>query len=166
MDKARPSVTRGDPLFLKPRELDRSLALMLLAARDLETSADRILPPPLSGAHRLILMLLKQRRGTSAGDVQAALALSKQAVSRYVQQLAEAGLVESRPGAEDRRRRRLDLTDRGADLAEKVDRAQRRRLALAFKAGGAPTVEAFKEVLVRLMEPTTAEFLQATAPHD
>ncbi|MFW5832969.1 MAG: MarR family winged helix-turn-helix transcriptional regulator [Pseudomonadota bacterium] len=145
-------------LFLRPDELDRSVALVLLAARAFEATATTALPDGLAPTHRLILLLLKGSSARTAADLQSVLGLAKQTVSRHVHQLTETGLITREDAADDRRRKLLALTERGLELAERLDRSQRRRLAAVFKAHGPRTVAEFEAVLLDLVAPPARPF--------
>lgn len=149
-------------LFLRPDELDRSVALVLLAARAFEATALASLPDGLLPTHRMMLLLLKGSSARTAADLQAVLGLPKQTVSRHVHQLLGLGLIERDDAALDRRRKLLRLTESGAELAERLDRSQRRRLAAVFKAHGPQAVADFEAVLLDLVEPAARPFFDAT----
>jgi DNA-binding MarR family transcriptional regulator len=159
---------RVDPLkkalFLRPDELDRSVALLLLAARALDDAAAPALPEGFTTTHRLVLLLVENGTGRTAADLQAILRLPKQTVSRHVQQLTEAGLVLREDAKDDRRRKLLRLTEPGAELAERLDRSQRRRLAAVFKAHGPDAVAGFEAVLIDLLAPSARPLLEEGAP--
>ncbi len=140
-------------LFLRPEDMDRSVALLLLAARGFEATARSGLPVDLALTHRLILLLIKTGVVEAAADLRRLLALPKQTVSRHVRQLIDAGLAEQVVADADRRRRVLVLTPSGRELADRLDRAQRRRLGLVFRSHGPETVAHFESVLIDLVEP-------------
>ncbi|TVQ38174.1 MAG: MarR family transcriptional regulator [Geminicoccaceae bacterium] len=150
-------------LFLRPDELDRSVALVLLAARAFEASVMPSLPDGLATTHRLMLLLLKGSSVRTAADLQAVLGLAKQTASRHVHQLIDLGLVRQEDAPDDRRRKPLSLTEDGAALAERLDRSQRRRLAAVFKAHGPIAVAEFEAVLLDLVEPQARPFFDEPA---
>ncbi len=155
---------KSKALFLRPDELDRSVALVLLAARAFEATALAALPDGLAPTHRMILLLLKGSSAGSAADLGAVLGLPKQTVSRHVHQLLDGGLLRRERSADDRRRMVLRLSERGLELAERLDRSQRRRLAAVFKAHGPQGVADFEAVLLDLVEPAARPFFDDLAP--
>ncbi|MEO1090451.1 MAG: MarR family transcriptional regulator [Pseudomonadota bacterium] len=159
----RRSEAHRKALFLRPDELDRSIALVLLAARGFEAAGAEDVPRGLAPVHRLVLLLLKSGMITTAADLKTLLGAPKQTVSRYVQQLDVAGLVEREDAVNDRRRKLLRLTARGQDVAERLDRGQRRRLAAVFKTHGPAAVADFEAVLLDLVEPRVRPFLDDEA---
>jgi len=139
-------------LFLRPEEMDRSVALLLLAARGFEATVRAGLPEGLGLADRLILLLVKSGTAGTAGDLQTLLGLPKQTVSRHVHHLLAAGYLARRPAEHDRRRKLLVITDAGSQLCDRLDHAQRRRLGAVFRSHGPEIVASFETVLLDLVE--------------
>lgn len=145
-------------LFLRPEELDRSVALLLLAARGFEATARTGLPDGLTLTHRLMLLLVKSGTATTAGDLQSLLALPKQTVSRHVHHLIDRGYVARRAADGDRRRKLLVTTAAGDELCDRLDRTQRRRLGGVFRTHGPEIVASFETVLLDLVEARARPF--------
>lgn len=144
--------------FLRPEEMDRSVALLLLAARGFEATARAGLPDGLTLTHRLMLLLLKSGTAATAGDLQTLLGLPKQTVSRHVHHLLDGGYVARRSADDDRRRKLLVMTEAGNDLCDRLDRTQRRRLGSVFRTHGPESVASFETVLLDLVEPRARRF--------
>jgi DNA-binding MarR family transcriptional regulator len=60
--------------------------------------------------------------------------------------------VTRAPDREDRRQRRLWLTEQGRQLDEELDGRLRRRLAGAYRAAGAEAVAGYHKVLLGLVD--------------
>ena len=90
--------------------------------------------------------------GMTVSQLLAILGITKQSLSRVLGQLVEEGFVVQRPGPKDRRQRLLDLTDKGRSLERQLTETQRARLARAFRAAGAESVEGFRTVLFNIIE--------------
>jgi DNA-binding MarR family transcriptional regulator len=150
-------------LFLRQEEMDRSVSLLLLAARGFEATARGGLPDGLTLTHRLMLLLIKSGTAATAGDLQTLLALPKQTVSRHVHQLLESGFIARRAADDDRRRKLLVMTDVGNDLCDRLDRTQRRRLGSVFRTHGPEIVASFETVLLDLVEPRARPFFDEEA---
>jgi DNA-binding MarR family transcriptional regulator len=149
--------------FLRPEEMDRSVALLLLAARGFEATARGGLPEGLTLTHRLMLLLLKSGVAATAGDLKQLLGLPKQTVSRHVHQLLDDGYVARRAADDDRRRKLLAITAAGDELCDRLDRTQRRRLGGVFRTHGPETVANFETVLLDLVEPRARRFFDDEA---
>ena len=80
------------------------------------------------------------------------LGITKQSLSRVLGQLVRQGFVVQRADRRDRRRRLLELTDRGRELERQLSENQRRRMARAYRNAGAESVEGFRTVLRNLMD--------------
>jgi DNA-binding MarR family transcriptional regulator len=72
-----------------------------------------------------LLSTLTEREGLTQQELAERLYVTKGNVSGLVDRLVEAGLVERRPIAGDRRSHALHLTDKGRDLAQQGIAAQR-----------------------------------------
>ena len=152
------------PLFLRDQELDRGLALLFFAARELEAETATLLAERgLGRAHHAVLHFSARGEGASVAELQGVLRTSKQTLSRHVRQLVDAGLLTQRPGERDRRQRRLVPTEGGRRLVERLDALQRRRLAEAFRAAGPEAVAGFERVLLGLVDPAALARLRAEA---
>lgn len=149
--------------FLRPEEMDRSVALLLLAARGFEATARAGLPEGLTLTHRLMLLLLKSGVAATAADLNQLLGLPKQTVSRHVHQLLDEGYVARRAADADRRRKLLAITAAGDELCDRLDRTQRRRLGGVFRTHGPETVANFETVLLDLVEPRARHFFDDEA---
>ncbi len=141
-------IASPNPLYLRDAELDQGIALLQSALDALTAESDRLLAERgLGRGHHRALALIGHHPGITMAELQGVLPLTKQSLSRLLKQLVEQGLVEQRPGRRDRRERPLGLTEPGRELCERLNRLQRRRLATAYRNGGAEAVAGFREVL-------------------
>jgi DNA-binding MarR family transcriptional regulator len=141
-----------NPLFLRNQELDRSIERLYAAVRALNAATRPLLAERgLGRVHHAVLHFVGARPGLSVAELQALLGVSKQTVSRVAQQLVAAGLLDQATGERDRRQRLLTATEAGRALAERLDEAQRRSVARAFREAGAEAVAGFEQVLARLL---------------
>ena len=112
-------------------------------------------PIPVSEAHALAV--LTEHGPLVQTDLARHLGLTKSTVSRLVDQLAKRGWVQRRPGADDARRRLVELTGQGATVA--ADVAGRRSARLARLLERIPEAErpAVLAALDALVEAARAE---------
>src|SRR5204862_117628 len=123
----------ASPLFLREPEIRRGLELLYFGNSHVTRSIDRGLARQgLGRAHHRALYFIARRPNMSVSDLLALLAITKQSLGRVLNELAERGLVESRPGERDRRQRLLRLTDAGAKLEGELYEAQREKLSGAY----------------------------------
>ena len=105
----------------------------------------------LGRAHHRALYFIARQPDLTVGDLIALLAITKQSLGRVLQDLTERGLIETRPGREDRRQRLLRLTPEGAALEAQLFEALRDKLAAAYSSAGQGAVGGFWAVLEGLI---------------
>ena len=102
--------------------------LFFFAYRDFVGDADRLLENYEFGrAHHRVLHFVSRRPGLTIAELLDILRITKQSLNRVLKQLLDAGFVEARPGANDRRQRLLYPTARGAQLARELAALQSAR---------------------------------------
>ncbi len=139
---------RVNPLFLRDEDLREAIELMFFAYRDFTGEADEVLEAYGFGrAHHRIIYFVGAHQGITVGELLQILKITKQSLSRVLSQLVEDGFVEQQTDANDRRRRRLQLTQRGRSLEHELTAKQSARVAAAFQEGGADAVAGFRTVL-------------------
>lgn len=150
-------------LFLREEELRRGMELLFFAYRDFTAEPDSLLAKHNFGrAHHRVIYFVGRYPGISVTELLNILKITKQSLSRVLGQLVRDGIVEQRPGASDRRQRRLELTAKGSELERALTLRQRERLARAFRQAGAEAVEGFRQVLLQVInERDQARFREA-----
>ncbi len=104
----------------------------------------------LGRAHRRALYFIARNPGLSVAQLLAILKITKQSLSRVLNELLAAGYVERRPAPGDRRMRQLRLTEKGAALDAALWETQRPRIVRAFREAGPEAVAGFRRVLTAL----------------
>ena len=139
---------RANPLFLRDEDLREAIELMFFAYRDFTGEADAVLESYGFGrAHHRIIYFVGAHPGITVGELLAILKITKQSLSRVLSQLVDEGFVLQNTDANDRRRRRLTLTEKGCALEHDLSAKQSQRIAAAFQEGGADAVAGFRTVL-------------------
>ncbi len=105
----------------------------------------------LGRAHHRALYFIARKPGMTVSDLLALLAITKQSLGRVLNELADRGLVETRPGERDRRQRLLSLTAEGTALEASLFDALRERLSAAYASAGQSAVSGFWAVLEGLI---------------
>ena len=92
--------------------------------------------------------------------------ITKQSLNRVLGQLVRQGFIIQHRGAQDRRQRLLELTDRGRELERQLSEPQRARVANAFRNAGMASVEGFRRVLLGIIagEDDRRRFSRARTP--
>lgn len=141
-----------NPLFLREEELRRGMELLFFAYRDFTGEPDEMLAEYGFGrAHHRVIYFVGRHPAIAVSDLLAILKITKQSLSRVLNQLVNAGLVAVRPGEKDRRQRLLELTEKGVALERRLSENQRARIARAYRAAGAEAVEGFRKVLLGII---------------
>ena len=139
-------------LFLREEELRRGMELLFFAYRDFAAEPDMLLSRHRFGrAHHRVIYFVGRYPGISVTELLNILRITKQSLSRVLSQLVRDGIVLQKPGPSDRRQRRLELTEKGAELEGALTLRQRERFARAFRNAGAEAVEGFRQVLLQLI---------------
>jgi len=142
-----------NPLFLREEELRQGIELLFYGYRDFTGEADRQLAElGLGRAHHRAIYFVGRNPGLTVSELLAILKITKQSLSRVLQELVKKGFVVQQPGATDRRQRRLTLTEKGQALERKLTEGQRQRIARAYRMAGAEAVEGFRKVLLGLVD--------------
>jgi DNA-binding MarR family transcriptional regulator len=128
-EKASPPAP--DPRFITVVEL------LFFAYRDFTREADAVLAEfELGRAHHRVLHFVNRNPGLRVADLLEVLKITKQSLARVLKQLVDEGWIAQQAGVDDRRERRLRVTEKGANLASRLDRLQAERVAGALEVCG------------------------------
>lgn len=153
MSELKSGAPAPNPLFLRDEELGVGLELLETAVHALLSQPDRALASQgLGRTHRRVLQVVAGEPGITTSRLLERVGLSKQSLSRAVNELEARQLIRRRLDPKDRRQRRLELSDAGRALNEQVNGRLRRRLAGAYRLAGAEAVAGFHAVLLGLID--------------
>jgi len=145
--------TAVNPLFLHDEELRQGIELLFFSYRDFTGEADQQLAAlGLGRAHHRAIYFIGRNPGLTVSQLLAILKITKQSLSRVLQDLMAKGYVAQQQGQTDRRQRRLKLTEQGEGLERMLTEAQRRRIDRAYRSAGADAVEGFRRVMLGLID--------------
>ena len=99
-----------------------------------------------------VLTTLTEREGVSQQELAKRLYVTKGNISGLIDRLEEAGLVERRSTAIDRRQHAIHLTEAGRAIAERAIAVQRRWIATTLGRMTEPALEALETQLVALRD--------------
>jgi DNA-binding MarR family transcriptional regulator len=135
-------------LFLREEQIRLAQDMFFLAWRDFSAVVDPVLDEAgLGRAHHRALHFIGRTPGMTVTDLLAALCITKQSLSRVLNELTRQGLVTITQGRADRRQRLLRLTETGEALERKLFERQREKLVTAYREAGGPAVEGFRRVM-------------------
>jgi DNA-binding MarR family transcriptional regulator len=137
---------------LSEDELRQGIELLFYAYRDFTAEPDAMLAKlGLGRAHHRVIYFVGRNPGINVGELLGILRITKQSLGRVLSQLVRDGYITHKPGREDRRQKRLELTRAGVDLEHQLTETQRSRVAAAYRAAGAVSVEGYRRVLLGLI---------------
>lgn len=129
----------GDSVHL---DLVACVELFYFAYRDFTCDPDTILSQYGFGrAHHRVLHFVYRNPGLKVAQLLEILKITKQSLARVLKQLIDEGFIVQRAGDEDRRERRLYVSNKGARLTEKLTDIQVKRVESALAKAG-PGAEA------------------------
>ena len=138
--------------FLSEEEVRQGIELLFFAYRDFTAEPDAILTRYDFGrAHHRVVHFVGRRPQMTVGDLLLILRITKQSLNRVLGQLVRQGFIIQHRGAQDRRQRLLELTEKGRELERQLSAPQRARVAAAYRKAGAGAVEGFRKVLLNII---------------
>ena len=113
------------------------IELLFFAYRDFTREADAVLAEfGLGRAHHRVLHFVNHHPGLKVADLLEILKITKQSLARVLKQLVDEGWIAQQTGIDDRRERRLRVSEKGAGLARRLDQLQAKRVAGALELCG------------------------------
>src|SRR5579863_6298136 len=133
-------------------ELRQGIELLFYAYRDFTAEPDAMLARYSFGrAHHRVIYFVGRHPHMSVSELLAILRITKQSLSRVLGQLVRQGFIRQSPGSSDRRRRLLELTEKGVELERQLSENQRQRIAKAYREAGGAAVDGFRRVMLGIM---------------
>jgi DNA-binding MarR family transcriptional regulator len=135
--------------FPHEEQVREGIELLFFAYRDFTAEPDAILEEYGFGrAHHRVVHFVGRHPQITVGDLLGILRITKQSLNRVLGQLLRQGFIVQHRGAQDRRQRLLELTERGRELERRLSEPQRARIGAAYRKAGAQAVEGFRKVLL------------------
>lgn len=125
--------------------------LFFVNTRHLKHADDTLAAVGLGRAHHRVLYFLARRPGITVSALLAILGITKQSFGRAANDLAAKGLIEQRPGENDRRQRLYRLTPAGIELEAEIFADLHANVSRAYTASGGEAVAGFWTVLQHLI---------------
>ncbi|QDH16238.1 MarR family winged helix-turn-helix transcriptional regulator [Swingsia samuiensis] len=135
-------------LYLREEQIRHSYELLLRAWRSLNAECDVLLRENgLGAAHHRILFLVAYHPGITFSELLESLGVTKQSLSRALNELLERSFLVQERDDKDRRKRPLRLTSQGEEIEKKLFLLLRDVMTRSYKEAGMTAVEGFKKVL-------------------
>ena len=142
----------ADLPFLSEEEVRQGIELLFFAYRDFTAEPDAILTRHGFGrAHHRVVHFVGRRPQMTVGELLLILRITKQSLNRVLGQLVRQGFIVQHRGAQDRRQRLLELTEKGRELERQLSEPQRDRVGAAYRNAGAQAVDGFRKVLLGII---------------
>ena len=137
----------------REEELREAIELFYFAYRAFTDGPDHILEERgLGRVHHRILYFVGRNPQTTVNALLEILDVSKQALHAPLRQLVEGQLVVMQPDQNDRRYKRLTLTNEGKKLEARLTGAQVKLLGAVFTATGTRSQAAWKTVMRQISQ--------------
>ncbi len=137
-----------------------AIELMFFAYRDFIADPDKLLRAHGAGrAHHRVLHFVAAHPSLSIAALLDILGITKQSLARVLRDLIDAGYIEQRIGANDRRKRLLHLTDKGRRLHDALLRPQTERFAHLLEEVGEEAYTQWKYVMATLINAPNRDFV-------
>ena len=139
----------------RAQRLRHAIELLFFGYREFTAQPDRILERRgLGRVHHRVLYFVGRNPNISVKGLLEILAVSKQALSAPLRQLMQMKLIAMAADAEDRRVKRLVLTEAGRRLEADLTGAQMQRLSAAFDGAGPADEAGWARVMEALAGPS------------
>ncbi|MFV0321195.1 MAG: MarR family winged helix-turn-helix transcriptional regulator [Alphaproteobacteria bacterium] len=140
-------------LYLHDENLKQLMEIFFFSYQKFTKQADdKLAEIGLGRAHHRIIYFVGANPNISVSELLSLLKITKQSLSRVLNQLEKEGYIERRTDKNDARKRLLWLTSKGQKLEKELTAIQIEILRTACKSGGAEAVDGFKKLAFEMME--------------
>jgi len=142
----------NDFLYLRENNIKEIIELMLEAYTESYSDPYEILKKNSFGrAHHRLICTVDANPGIKVADLIKKLKITKQSLSRVLQELIKDKVISQSKGQIDGRQRLLHLTENGEKISEEIFNIQKGRILEAFKKCDSQEVLNFKKVLKKII---------------
>jgi DNA-binding MarR family transcriptional regulator len=142
----------NDFLYLRENNIKEIIELMLEAYTESYSDPYEILKKNSFGrAHHRLICTVNANPGIKVADLIKKLKITKQSLSRVLQELIKDEIISQSKGEIDGRQRLLHLTEKGEKIGEEIFNTQKERILKAFKECDSQEVLNFKKVLKKII---------------
>ena len=142
-----------DLLYLTDKSLKEVIELIFQAYIDSYSDPYEVLKKNSFGrAHHRLLCIIEGNPNISIADILRKLKITKQSLSRVLQDLIKKKIISQKKGTKDARQRELQLTEEGLNLCNIIFNKQKKRIYNALKTSSADEVTNFKNVMRKIID--------------
>ncbi len=141
-----------NPLFLKDIEIKKIIELLFFSYRDFTAGPDAILEKINFGrAHHRVIYFVGKQKNITIKELLLILQITKQSLSRVLNQLVKEKYIVVSVG-EDKRTKKLTLTQKGQDLEDQLTMIQTKRIKKIINKFSEKDINGFKKILYAMIE--------------
>ena len=148
------------PFYLKDKEIRKIIELIFFSYRDFTAGPDKILEKIYFGrAHHRLIYFVGKKKNITIKDLLKVLKITKQSLSRVLNQLVKEGYISVSTGL-DKRTKTLTLTDNGYNLEKKLSLIQTNKIKATIGKFNEDAINSFKEILFEMIENDNKKIFQ------
>ena len=140
------------PLFLSEKEIRKIIELIFFSYREFTLGPDEILNKINYGrAHHRVIYFVGKQKNITIKDLLGILKITKQSLSRVLNQLVKEKYILVSIG-EDKRTKKLCLTQKGLDLEAKLSKIQIDKIKSIINDANESDINGFKKILYAMID--------------
>ena len=140
------------PFFLNEKEIRKVLELFFFSYRDFTSGPDKILEKLKFGrAHHRVIYFVGKKNNITIKELLIVLKITKQSLSRVLNQLVEEGYIIVSSGL-DKRTKILSLTEKGGKLELELSTIQVKKIKKVLNNFSEENINGFKKILYEMID--------------
>ena len=140
------------PLFLSEKEIRKIIELIFFSYREFTLGPDEILNKINYGrSHHRVIYFVGKQKNITIKDLLGILKITKQSLSRVLNQLVKEKYILVSIG-EDKRTKKLCLTQKGLDLEAKLSKIQIDKIKSIINDAKESDINGFKKILYSMID--------------
>jgi DNA-binding MarR family transcriptional regulator len=140
------------PFFLNDKEIRKIIELVFFSYRDFTAGPDQILEKLNFGrAHHRVIYFVGKKDKITIKELLGVLRITKQSLSRVLNQLVKEGFIEVSTGL-DKRTKNLSLTANGIKLENELSTIQIKKIKKVINNFNKEDIDGFKKILYEMIE--------------
>ena len=140
------------PFFLNEKEIRKVLELFFFSYRDFISGPDKILEKLNFGrAHHRVVYFVGKKNNITIKELLIVLKITKQSLSRVLNQLVEEGYIIVSSGL-DKRTKSLSLTEKGGRLELELSNIQVKKIKKVLNNFSEENINGFKKILYEMID--------------
>jgi len=140
------------PFFLSEKEIKKIIELFFFSYRDFTSGPDKILEKLNFGrAHHRVIYFIGKKNNITIKELLEVLQITKQSLSRVLNQLVKEEFVIVSPGI-DKRTKKLSLTEKGQTLEKELSTIQINKIKNVISNFSEDNINGFKMILYEMID--------------